>query len=418
MSTSWNILSKEILEARRDRSLLLHLIVVPLFMYPLLGFGAWQVFMIMQGASEGRENQVWVDPQLPLALRDSLDARDDLDLLLAPSELLAAVASEDANAIRAFRAERESLRVDAVVSYESAPDRDQFRIAYDSSRERSESTQGTLEDLIEEYLESRRVAIAGDLGLSALDLRPLEYEVEDTASKGQLARYVLSLLLPMLLVLMLPQGAYYTTLDTVVGERERGTFETLLSSPATRQQILTGKFLYITFSSLLTFTLNLLSLSLFLGFALNLMGLENSAGFSLNPADLILILLAALLVASFLAAAMMVVAVPCRNYREGQSALMPLFLVPALSGLVVATQGDSFPTWLALVPVVNVAALVRESLRGALDLGMAAMSLGSLALLTVLTLALAARVGRREDILFDANLTLRRLLRREERSSA
>jgi hypothetical protein len=46
------------------------------------------------------------------------------------------------------------------------------------------------------------------------------------------------------------------------------------------------------------------------------------------------------------------------------------------------------------------------------------MTLSSLAVLTAASLVVAARVGRREDILFDANLSLRRLLRREERNSA
>lgn len=418
MSITWKIFAKEVLEARRDRSLLVHLVLVPVFMYPLLGFGAWQVFQIIQGASEGREEIAWVDPSLPAALRDSLQLDESLRLIDAPPVLLEALAYEDAQTIREYRSELDSLSLDALVLYEPSARGERLRIAYDSSREGSDATESTLEDAAEVYLESRRLAEAEGLGLSDKDLRPLSYEVENTSSSSQVARYVLSIMLPLLLVLMLPQGAYYTALDTVVGERERGTLETLLSSPATRQQILVGKFLFVTLSSLLTFSLNLLSLALFLGFALQLMGLEASLSFSLNPADLVVVMLSALLVAAFLAAAMMVLAVPCKNYREGQSALMPLFLVSSLSGLVVATQGDSFPTWLALIPVVNVAALVRETLRGELDWNMVVLTLSSLALLTSASLMIAARVGRREDILFDANLSLRRLLRREERSSA
>ena len=145
------------------------------------------------------------------------------------------------------------------------------------------------------------------------------------------------------------------------------------------------------------------------------MGLQSAIGLQLSPSDLLLVVCVALLTAAFLSAAMMVAAVPSQNYREGQSALMPLYLLPALAGLVMAAQGDVLSPALSLIPVVNVAVLLREAIRGQFELRLALLSLGSLAVLTALLLNFAARIGRREEILFDSSLKLRRLLGRKRR---
>lgn len=415
MRQAFKILHKEILEASRDRGLVLHLILIPLFLYPLLGFGAWQIFLLIQGNNERNAPVVVLDRDLPVDLADSLRASDGLLLeTLDPDVFQGRPPSTDE--FRRLRKQRSQAPPAVLLGYDRKQGRESFRLYYDSSREGSMRARGRITPLVERRIAREEEKLGHQLGMAESDLEPFKIVEVDSASRRQMGRYILSLLLPVLLVIMLPQGAYYATLDTVVGERERGTLETLVSSALKRSEIILGKFLFVTLSSLVSFALNLLSLSLFLSFALRLMGLENSWGVSLPVQGLVVVLLAALLTAAFLSAAMMVAAVPSRNYREGQTALMPLYLLPALAGLVIATQGDTLSPTLSLIPVVNVAALLRETLRGELDPRLAFYSLVSLTLFTGLLLGFAARIGRREEILFDPRLQLRRLLRRERTS--
>ena len=64
-------------------------------------------------------------------------------------------------------------------------------------------------------------------------------------------------------------GAFYPAIDLCAGEKERGTLETLLTSPADRREIVCGKLLTVTTFSSATAVLNLSSLvltgSLFFG---------------------------------------------------------------------------------------------------------------------------------------------------------
>ncbi|HET9888042.1 MAG TPA: hypothetical protein VFR10_11060, partial [bacterium] len=46
------LLRKEIRETLRDRSLVLNLILVPLFLYPTLGFCAFQIVQVVRGVAE------------------------------------------------------------------------------------------------------------------------------------------------------------------------------------------------------------------------------------------------------------------------------------------------------------------------------------------------------------------------------
>src|SRR5206468_1225431 len=67
---------------------------------------------------------------------------------------------------------------------------------------------------------------------------------------------------PFVLVLWSLAGALYPAVDLCAGEKERGTMETLLISPAAREEIVYGKFLTIWVFSAATALLNLLSMAI------------------------------------------------------------------------------------------------------------------------------------------------------------
>ena len=69
-----------------------------------------------------------------------------------------------------------------------------------------------------------------------------------------------SKILPVMLLLWAMTGAFYPAVDLCAGEKERGTLETLLSSPAERSEIVLGKLLTIMLFSMATAVLNLVSM--------------------------------------------------------------------------------------------------------------------------------------------------------------
>ena len=221
------------------------------------------------------------------------------------------------------------------------------------------------------------------------------------------------MILPMVLLMMLATGTYYAALDTIVGERERGTWETILVSPLTRGEILTGKYLFVVASSVTALVLNLASMAIFLSFVLKLMveHLDEGIRVVLPASSVLLVVAGALATAFFFAAIVMLAAATARTYREGQAVLGPLYLVAMLPGIAVAISREPFGLTQAVVPMLNSAALFKSALSGEMPAGPIAVTFAVLLLGAALVLALAARVASRDDIFVSGRLSWKELLK-------
>ena len=89
---------------------------------------------------------------------------------------------------------------------------------------------------------------------------PVEVEGEDVAPESEIGGSIWGRIFPFLLVIMALTGAFYPAVDLCAGEKERGTMETLLISPASRSEIVLGKFFTVMLASILTALLNLVSM--------------------------------------------------------------------------------------------------------------------------------------------------------------
>ena len=81
-------------------------------------------------------------------------------------------------------------------------------------------------------------------------------------ARGEVGGSIWGRIFPFLLVIMALTGAFYPAVDLCAGEKERGTMETLLISPASRPEIVLGKFFTVMLASMSTALLNLVSMGL------------------------------------------------------------------------------------------------------------------------------------------------------------
>ena len=177
---------------------------------------------------------------------------------------------------------------------------------------------------------------------------------------------VWSKLFPALLVLMTISGAFYPAVDMAAGEKERGTMETLLICPASRGEIVCGKFLAVLVFSLGTATLNLCSAGVTGGYVASLAGAGPAASLDglAPPGPLALFWVGLLMVplAAFYSAICLALATFAKSNKEGQYYLYPILMVSVglcvfcLSPLVELT-----PLY-AVLPVVNVSLLLKSLL--------------------------------------------------------
>lgn len=164
--------------------------------------------------------------------------------------------------------------------------------------------------------------------------------------------HLLARSLPFLIVMWSLAGALYPAIDLGAGEKERGTLETLLVSPAGRDEIVWGKFLAIWVASTATTLWNLLGLSLSFGLLRLLLPIDIIRPAAWLWCGLLVVPLSALFSAICLA-----VGVYARSTKEGQYYLMPLVLLTLLLTFVSLVPGVELTLFYSLVPITGVALL-------------------------------------------------------------
>ncbi|WP_171186497.1 ABC transporter permease subunit/CPBP intramembrane protease [Alienimonas chondri] len=175
-----------------------------------------------------------------------------------------------------------------------------------------------------------------------------------------------SKLFPALVVLMTISGAFYPAVDMAAGEKERGTMETLLICPASRGEIVCGKFLAVLTFSLCTAGLNLFSAGITGGYVASLAGSGPAAHLGgLAPPGLgSLAWVAALMVplAAFYSALCLALATFAKSNKEGQYYLYPILMVSVgLTVFCLSPLVELTPLY-AVLPVVNVSLLLKSLL--------------------------------------------------------
>jgi sodium transport system permease protein len=225
---------------------------------------------------------------------------------------------------------------------------------------------------------------------------------------------------PFILVMWSLAGALYPAVDTCAGEKERGTMETLLISPARREEIVWGKFLTIWVFSAATALLNLLSM----GLTIWKFGSLLTADAAFRPAALFWAVVLLLPLSAFFSAICLTVGAYARSSKEGQYYLMPLFLVTMPLIFLTLAPGVELNAFYSMVPVTGVALLLQKLMAVKPpdnDLwGYFVPVLAPMVVYSWLALRWAIEQFQREEVLFreaerlDVKLWLRRLLREKE----
>ncbi len=231
---------------------------------------------------------------------------------------------------------------------------------------------------------------------------------------------LLAQIFPFVLVMWSLAGALYPAVDLCAGEKERGTMETLLISPASREEIVWGKFLTIWVFSTATALLNLVSMGV--------TAWQFSKYLIHSPFRVEILFWGVLLLlplSAFFSALCLAVGVYARSTKEGQYYLMPLFLVTLPLIFLPLAPGVELNPFYSMVPVTGVALLLQAlMLAGSLNPSRYILYfvpvLAPMVIYSWLALRWAIEQFQREEVLFreaerlDLRLWLRHLFRDKE----
>jgi len=233
-------------------------------------------------------------------------------------------------------------------------------------------------------------------GIDPLVLAPIALHDVDVSTPASRSTLTLGALSYIVLLTML-MGGLYLAIDATAGERERGSLESLLTVPVRREHLIYGKILatcaYMTVSLVLTVS----ALSVLLRFV----GLE-AFGMSVNfgPLTAVKVILFSVPLVPLGASLMTIVAAYTRSYREAQTYLRLVLLVPTLPLAFAGTLGLRPTTALMAVPSLSQHFLITSLLRDeSLPLSSVALSVGVTLAIGLLLAAVAGRLYHREALL-------------------
>jgi len=155
-------------------------------------------------------------------------------------------------------------------------------------------------------------------------------------------------------------GAFYPAVDLCAGEKERGTLETLLCSPAERSEIVMGKLLTIMIFSMITAALNVATMGLTGWLISNHIPTLGPP----PPSAAIWLLIALVPISALFSALCLALAAFARSTKEGQYYLMPLLLITMPLAILPMAPGVELNLGNSLIPVTGVVLLLRSMLEG------------------------------------------------------
>jgi len=175
--------------------------------------------------------------------------------------------------------------------------------------------------------------------------------------------------LPFVVLIWALTGAFYPAIDLCAGEKERGTLETLLTSPARRSEIVWGKLLTVIAFSAATALLNLSSLGL--TGTLIIRQIERMANvgavLDVGPPPLAAIgwlLVAIVPISALFSALSLAIAAFARSSKEGQYYLMPLLLITLPLMMLPMLPTVELELGTSVIPVTGMMLWLRALIEG------------------------------------------------------
>ncbi len=251
-------------------------------------------------------------------------------------------------------------------------------IVADTSQNAARPTLERVRRLIQRYNAEIGALRLVSRGVSPAGVTPLTLEEIEISTAQQRAAQVLSFI-PMFIILAAFVGGMSIATDSTAGERERGSLEALLVNPAPRMAIVAGKCVAAALMAMTAVVLTtLLSANIPRFLPLQDMGIR----FRMGSDELAGVLAAMLPMCLFSASLQAAVSTLARSFKEAQSYMGVLVLLPMLPGMISAVSTLGQEPWMYLVPVLGQHVLVMGVLGGRPEEAWAFVVAGLIAVLT------------------------------------
>jgi sodium transport system permease protein len=389
---------KELREALRDRRTLISSLLVPLLLFPLLTAGLGAAISALLGKAKEEIPKVMIigGVDSPRLLEDLRNLKK-IEIVPLAGNWKEQIINKD---IRA------ALGVPTGFESDLARQKPMTLKIYNYSGDLKSSLATSV---IQEHLESFRGNIVKE-SLSAKNvpasvLKPFAVEEQNVAPPEKVGGAAFGGVIGYMVILLCLTGCMYPAMDLTAGEKERGTMETILSSPISRTHLVLGKFFLVLTTSLVTAALSVTSMGVSFWVLERLHAFDKAGSdaaqmqLSIGIKQVLSIFIMVLPLAVLFSAGVMTVSLFAKSYKEAQSYITPLMflvIIPAVCAMLPIDLNAK----LALVPILNASLLCKELVVNTYHWNYIAIIFLSTCIYAAVALFLAVKMFQREDVLF------------------
>jgi sodium transport system permease protein len=389
---------KELREALRDRRTLISSLLVPLIIFPLLTAGLGAAISALVGKAKEEIPSIMIlggddSPAILAELRGS----DKIKIVPTEQNWKDQIVNKE---IRA------AIEIPAGFQEDVAHQKSATLLIhnYEGDLKSSIAT-----DYVQKSLQKYRDRIVHD-NLSAQHvpdsaLKPFDIKEHNVAPPEKVGGAAFGGLIGYMVILLCLTGSMYPAMDLTAGEKERGTMETILSSPIARVDLVFGKFFLVLTAALVTAALSVTSMGVSFAVLEHLHAFDKAGEegaqmqLQIHFTTVLSIFIMVLPVAVLFAAGLMTVALFAKSYKEAQSYIGPLMFVVIIPAVAAMLPID-LTAKLALVPILNASLLCKELATGTYHWNFIAIIFFSTCVYAAVALFLCVKMFQREDVLF------------------
>lgn len=386
---------KELTEWLRDRRTLISTVIVPLLIFPILISGMISLSSVLIGQAEKEVPKVMIihgedSPDVVAALRANKELEivpyaDNWKDQISNKEIRAAVEIPPGFQASLEKGAPETVQIDF---YEG-----EIKSGFGADHA-EKSLKDYRDDLVKKRLEAKN--LPGSL------IAPFDIKQQNVAPPEKVGGASIGSFIGYVVIILSMTGAIYPAIDLTAGEKERGTMETILSSPISRLDLVLGKFLLVFSASLATAILSVTSMGL--SFVYIGHSIKTEAGHSLpmnlGLTSVIAVFLMGLPLSILFSAALMTIALFAKTYKEAQSYLTPMTFLVVIPAVASVLPGVELTPKLALVPILNTSLICKEIITGTYHWSNIAAIFASTCVYASAALFIAVKMFQRESVLF------------------
>ena len=360
----WNILKKELRELFRDKKSLAMMLIIPIFI-PLIMLGMSALFEMQANRDVEEYNKIGFAYELSEGEKQIAEQMN----------------------IEVINGSEEELKQkydNGEINLYITKDGTKYMINNDGSDTSSyaKALMDTYFNTYKQYLQQDYLQEQGVNPNEVFNIITVEENIfeEDNYFGNYIKNYAF-----LFIIMAITVSATYPATDTTAGEKERGTLETLLTFPIKSKDIIIGKFLSVSISSIVTGVISFILAIVALIAAQNMFTIYEGVDIMYSTSSIIFAIVVIVAYSFFISGLCISIASTSKTFKEAQSALTPLTFISFFPSFFVFMVGLQTTPLLSIIPFVNYTMIFTDIAAGNIDiLNIALMAISTIVYITII----------------------------------